>query len=241
MKDIIAFWGYPHPLLIKRTKEEYKSAVWLDLDVDFNIPQTSILPANYCSIIKNIFNNAFFYKERIIKILAPIGRDKCDSALFAAEILKDCGFNIETSIFEEKTYKKENAYISKSNLPLKKKVELITSNIIECKDYSNLEKSKTKTGFWGVPPNDLSILELFPDDTHIYGWMRCVEQMTPFDIELEKYVNPNMKTVFFAQTFCTKNQLAKYLADKYKGLYIDIDGISNNSTRAKIEAFLRLR
>ena len=35
--------------------------------------------------------------------------------------------------------------------------------------------------------------------------------------------------------------MAKYLADKYNGLYIDIDDYANNSIKAKIEAFLRLR
>ena len=33
----------------------------------------------------------------------------------------------------------------------------------------------------------------------------------------------------------------KYLADKYNGLYIDIDDYASNSIRAKVEAFLRLR
>lgn len=241
MKDTIAFWGYPHPELIKKTKEEYKNAKWLDLDVDFNAKKTSVLPENYCSIIKNIYNNAIENKDRIIKILAPIGRDKCDSALFTVEILKDMGFLVETSVFEEKTYKKNSTPISTSNLPLKEKVELITANIIENKDYSNLKQTEATVGFWGVPPNDLSILELFPNSTHIFGWMRCVEMMSPYDLEVEQFVNPNIKTVFFAQTFCAKNQLAKYLANKYNGLYIDIDGTSNNSTRAKIEAFLRLK
>ena len=241
MKDTIAFWGYPHPTLIKKTKDEFKDAKWLDLDIDFGAPKTSILPESYCSIIKNIFNNAFFYKENIIKIIAPIGKDKCDSALFAVEILKDLGFLVETSIFEEKTYKKDSCPISTSNLPLKTKFELITKNIIEQKDYSNLEITEPEAGLWGVPPNDLSILELFPDKTHVYGWTRCVEAMAPFDLELEQFVDKNVKTVFFAQTFCAKNQLAKYLANKYNGLYIDIDGTPSNSTRAKIEAFLRLR
>ena len=50
-----------------------------------------------------------------------------------------------------------------------------------------------------------------------------------------------MTTVFYAQAFCAKCQLAKYLADKYNGLYIDIDDYANNSIKAKIEAFLRLR
>lgn len=241
MKDTIAFWGYPHPDLIKKAKEEHKNAKWLDLDIDFSAPKIAILPENYCSIIKNIFNNAFFYRENIIKILAPIGRDKCDCALFAVEILKDYGFKIETSVFEGNEFKKEKTPISTSNLPLKKKIELITSNIIEGKDYSNLEYCAPEAGFWGVPPNDLSILELFPDKTHVYGWTRCVEAMSPYDMELEQFADKNVKTVFFAQTFCAKNQLAKYLANKYNGLYIDIDGTPSNSTRAKIEAFLRLR
>ena len=241
MKDIIAFWGYPHPNIIKKNKKEHKNAVWLDLDIDYGAKKTFILPENYCSIIKNIVNNALFYKERIIKIVAPTGRDKCDSALFTVEILKDFGFEIETSVFEEKTYKKCVYPISTSALPLRKKFELITKNIIEEKDYSHLKSSIPQAGFWGVPPNDLSILDLFPDETHVYGWTRCVEAMAPYDLELEKFVDKNVKTVFFAQTFCAKNQLAKYLANKYGGLYIDIDGTPSNSTRAKIEAYLRLK
>ena len=55
------------------------------------------------------------------------------------------------------------------------------------------------------------------------------------------YVDHDVPTVLFAQTFCSKTLLAKYLADKYNGLYIDIDAIPSNSAYAKIEAFLRLR
>ena len=55
------------------------------------------------------------------------------------------------------------------------------------------------------------------------------------------YVETDLPTVFFAQTFCSKTALAKYLADKYNGLYIDVDAIPTNSAYAKIEAFLRLR
>ena len=35
--------------------------------------------------------------------------------------------------------------------------------------------------------------------------------------------------------------IAKYLANKYNGLFVDIDTIPSNSIKAKIEAFLRLR
>ena len=238
-KNIIGFWGYPHPELIEKYKKLYPTATWVDFDIDYGFAKQDVLPESYCSIIKNIINCAFHYKNQLLIILAPIGKDKCDSGWFAYELLKDMGFNIVSSIFEEKTYKRE-VRISTSNLPLRQKVELITKHIYDPENIE-IEPSKAKFGFWGVPPNDLSILELFPNETHIYGWTRCVEAMTPADIELEMYIDKDVPTVFYSQSFCSKAQLAKYLADKYNGLYIDIDDIATNSVKAKIEAFLRLR
>ena len=239
VKNVIGFWGYPHPELIKKYKQKYPNALWVDFDIDYGFEKTDILPDSYCAIIKNIINSAFHYKDELLVILAPIGKDKCDSGWFAYEILKDLGFNIIKSIFEESSYRCE-VKISTSNLPLRQKIELITKNIYEPQNL-DLTPCKAKFGFWGVPPNDLSILELFPNETHVYGWSRCVEAMTPADIELEMFVDKNVPTVFYSQSFCSKAQLAKYLADKYNGLYIDIDDVATNSTRAKIEAFLRLR
>ena len=149
------------------------------------------------------------------------------------------GYPVVSSIFEEKTYCRD-IKISTSNLPLREKVELITKEIYEPQN-NEFEQCKAKFGFWGVPPNDLSILELFPNETHLYGCTRCVEAMTPADVELEIYIDKDVPTVFYSQSFCSKAQLAKYLADKYNGLYIDIDDTVTNSTKAKIEAFLRLR
>lgn len=238
-KNIIAFWGYPHPQLISDVKNQYPNATWVDLDIDFGYTNTNILPDAYCKIIKNIFNNAMHLKNQIQVILAPTGKDKCDSGWFAAQILKEKGFNVIESIFETNEYKSP-INISTSTLPLKEKFNLITKNIVEDKKY-NLEQCKPLFGFWGVPPNDLNILDLFPPQTHVYGWTRCVEAKTPADINLEMYVEPDVPTVFYAQAFCSKCQLAKYLADKYNGLYIDIDDFATNSVHAKIEAFLRLR
>lgn len=238
-KNVIGFWGYPNPLLIEKYKKMYPTAKWVDFDIDFGFVNQDILPESYCTIIKNIINAAFHYRDELIIILAPIGKDKCDSGWFAYEILKDMGFNIISSIFEEKIYKRD-IKISTSNIPLRKKVELITQGIYHTESIK-IEQCKAKFGFWGVPPNDLSILELFPDETHVYGWTRCVEAMAPADIELEMYIDKDVPTVFYSQSFCSKAQLAKYLADKYNGLYIDIDDTVTNSTRAKIEAFLRLR
>lgn len=243
----IGFWGYPHPDIIKQTKEQYPSANWVDLDIDFGNPKTNILPESYCKIIRNIIDNTIFLKPDLI--VAPIGKDKCDSGWFASKILKDMGFNVIQTIFEDLEPKQE-IKICRSKMPLYDKITTITADIIKpiprILPHAEIPKNNTSKnplftpGFWGVPPNDLEILKLFPDTTHVYGWTRCVEAGTPADLDLEMYVNPNVPTVFYAQAFCSKAQLAKYLADKYNGLYIDIDDYASNSVKAKIEAFLKL-
>lgn len=233
----IGFWGYPNPKIVEKTKKEYPNAEWIDLDIDFGYQDKNILPDSYCKIVKNIINNTV--KLNPEKIIAPIGKDKCDSGWFAAKLLKDLGYNVEESIYENL----ENPYpikICTSSMPLYDKFVTITDNIIERKEIITTQ-CQPKFGFWGVPPNDLELLKLFPDETHVYGWTRCVEAGTPADIDLEMYVDEDVPTVFYAQAFCAKSQLAKYLADKYNGLYIDIDDYANNSIKAKIEAFLRLR
>lgn len=241
--SLIGFWGYPDPEIVSKLKKEYPQAQWLDLDIDFNYPETNILPDAYCKIIKNIINNAVYLKSDIIKIVATTGKDKCDSGWFAASVLKDMGFDIIESRYEALNPKKE-IKICTSDLPLFDKVSVITNNIIQSQGNISpftFHPSLPKFGFWGVPPNDLEILKLFPNETHVFGWTRCVEAGTPADVELEMYVDENLPTVFYSQAFCAKSQLAKYLADKYDGLYIDIDDYATNSIKAKIEAFLRLR
>lgn len=243
MKNKIGFWGYPHPNIIKELKQKYPQAEWFDLDFDLSeyVPDSNILPESYCKIIKQIINNAIYYRDELITIAAPIGKDKCDSGWFAAKLLKDMGFDVIETIFETFEYRKDIS-ISTSNLPLYDKITTITANIPNPEiNTIKYEQCKPKFGFWGVPPNDLSVLRLFPNETHVFGWTRCVEAGVPADIELEMYVEPDVPTVFYAQAFCSKTQLAKYLANKYNGLYIDIDDYATNSIKAKIEAFLKLR
>lgn len=235
----IGFWGYPDPEVVKNFKNQYPNSEWVDLDIDFGYPGVNVLPDAYCKIIRNIIDNTFYLRPDII--VAPIGKDKCDSGWFASKILAREGFNVITTIYEDIKPKRE-IRICKSNLPLYDKFQLITAGII---DYDIYDKEYTcvrpTAGFWGVPPNDLEVLKLFPEETHVYGWTRCVEAGVPADIDLEMQVDENVPTVFYAQAFCAKAQLAKYLADKYNGLYIDIDDYASTSVKAKIEAFLRLR
>ena len=245
MKVKIGFWGYPPPQVINRVRKEYPNAQWFDLDYDFSdkVPDANILPESYCKIIKQIINNSLYFRDEIIKIVAPIGKDKCDSGWFASQLLKDMGFDVEETKFETFEHRSP-VVISTSNMTLYDKVTTITANITATHPTPLpkwAREVKPKFGFWGVPPNDLEVLKLFPDETHVYGWTRCVEAKVPADIELEMYVEPDVPTVFYAQAFCSKTQLAKYLANKYNGLYIDIDDYATNSVKAKIEAFLRLR
>lgn len=239
MKKFIGFWGYLPPEKISEYKQKYPNCEWVDLDLNYDNPAQNILPETNCKIMKNIMDNAIAYKDYLEIILAPIGKDKCDNAYFASLILKDLGFNIELLNYEYLKNRKPTP-ISFSNLPLRDKINLITNSITEPAD-KKFEYCEPKFAFWGVPPNDFSILDLFPNETHVLGWTHCVEAGVPADIELESFVYKDVPTVFFAQSFCSKNQLAKYLANKYNGLYIDVDDATSKSVYAKIEAFLRLR
>lgn len=249
--NTIGFWGYPDPKVVNDLKRNYPNSQWIDLDIDFSYPKTNILPAAYCKIIRNIIDNAVYLKPDLI--VAPIGKDKCDSGWFASKILMDKGFNVFQTIFED-TEPKRKIKVCTSTLSLYDKVTTITDSIINplmlerefeqviIPTCNNTSSNPSFTpGFWGVPPNDLELLKLFPNNTQVYGWIRCVEAGTPADLDLEMFVDENVPTVFYAQAFCAKSQLAKYLADKYNGLYIDIDDYASNSIKAKVEAFLRLR
>ena len=146
----IGFWGYPNPKIVEKTKKEYPNAEWIDLDIDFGYQDKNILPDSYCKIVKNIINNTV--KLNPEKIIAPIGKDKCDSGWFAAKLLKDLGYNVEESIYESL----ENPYpieICTSNMPLYDKFVTITDNIIQRKKIITTQ-CQPKFGFWGVPPND---------------------------------------------------------------------------------------
>jgi hypothetical protein len=95
-------------------------------------------------------------------------------------------------------------------------------------------------GFWGTPPHPIELLDLFPETTHLFGWTRCVEQGRPADLELEMAVPSDLPIIFFSQGFCPKASLARHLAEKYRGMHVDVHDALNAATRAKIEAFIRL-
>ena len=210
---------------------------FIDLDVDMKAPPTGIVPDAYCQIVTNLVDNAVYLRKDLRLIVAAVGEDKCDGGRFAALILKDMGF----PIMEVRNMERERQplTVATSNLPLIEKVNRITDGVRIPND-EDFPQVKPTHGFWGVPPHDLRLLELFPNTTHVYGWTRCVEAGVPADLDLEMHVDKSVPTVFYTQTFCQKTSLARYLAEKHDGLYIDCDGPLTNSVIAKVTAFIRM-
>lgn len=233
----IGYYGHPPWEIIDRWRRQLGLGL-VDLDVDFGAPDAKIVPEAYCQIITNIVNNAIYFRKELALIIASVGEEKCDGGRYAAWVLKDMGFNLLESrnpgLGQARPLK-----IATSRLPLKEKVIKImdTVHTPAREDYPQCQPT---LGFWGVPPHDLRLLDLFPDTTHVYGWTRCVEAGRPADVELECYVDEGVPTVFFSQSFCAKQQLAKYLAEKNGGIFIDANGTITESIVAKVEAFINL-
>ena len=200
---------------------------------------TPYLPKVYCAILRTVILNVLHLDLDAIYI--DIGPGKCDCALHVATVLEDMlAIPIFKTINEDKTG--YGTAICRSKMDLVQKFEHITENVKTAEKRSDPPPACTPTaGFWGVPPRDFSILELFPAATHIYGWTRCMENKTPADHELELHYNPDVPTIFYAQSFCAKTALARHLALKHPhGLFLDSDVTAGGSAKAKIQAFLEL-
>ena len=200
---------------------------------------TAYLPRVYCAILRTVVLNAIHLK--LEAVIIDVGPGKCDAAFHVATILEE-SLDIPVIRTENRDGFAFGTPISQGRLPLLEKLLRITAGVKSpLANPVPPPPCPATAGFWGVPPRDFSILELFPDTTHVYGWSRCMENKTPGDDDLEAYFNPEIPTVFFAQSFCAKTALARYLASRHPhGLYLDVDVSTGNSARAKIEAFLEL-
>ena len=205
-------------------------------DIELTAPY---LPRVYCAILRTVVLNVLHLTLDAIYI--DVGPGKCDCALHVATVLEDM-LSIPINKTKNEDTTPFETPICKSKMNLLQKLEHITEGVKTVgKLPSPPAPCKPTAGFWGVPPRDFSILNLFPDTTHIYGWTRCMENKTPADHELELHHNPDIPTIFYAQSFCAKTALARHLADKHPhGLYLDSDVTAGGSAKAKIQAFLEL-
>ncbi len=197
------------------------------------------LPKVYCGILRTVVANSLKIKPDIIYI--DTGSGKCDCAVHTATVLEDILPN--TRIVRTRNHDATDFGIPlcRTKMNLMGKMAAITASVQIPFPYEDIMECTPTAGFWGVPPRDFSLLKLFPDTTHIYGWARCMENKTPDNLDLEMHFNPHVPTVFFAQSFCAKTALARHLASKHPyGLYLDCDVTAGNSVKAKIQAFLEL-
>jgi hypothetical protein len=238
----ISYVGVPPQKIIKKLQKEYPKATWIDLDTPFKKINKKLsnlfIPKTTCSIIQTILSNALTIKPDIL--IATVGYAKCDSMNYLIPIIKNKLPKIKIIKKENNDKKDFGINICESDLNLTNKFNLIIGNVLSFKKTKH-KKCLPKAGFWGVPPFDYSVLKLFPKKTHIFGWTRCMENKTPNNIKLELYIEKKLPTVFFSQAFCPKNILAKELARKNNGLYVEVDGLIDSSTKEKIKAFLELK
>ncbi|MCE5271087.1 hypothetical protein LLH00_07350 [bacterium] len=200
----------------------------------------AFLPATTCRIIKRILDNALALKPSVI--VFDDGYSKCDNARFLGRLLADLLPETQLVRTQNDNLIGAGVRVCDSTLPLAQKVGLILDGIVSPQDLSGLQAcANPPAAFWGVPCADDEVYSLFPVGTQVLGWLRCFENRTPADLDLECWVPQGVPTVFFAQTFCSKNILARHLAARHNGLYVDIDGAISRSERAKIEAFLHFR
>ena len=234
--------GVP-PLQVIRALHESQVEIF-DLDepqirADMELT-AAYLPRVYCAILRTVVLNALHLQLDMIFI--DVGPGKCDCALHVATVLMDM-LDIPIIRTRNEDTMAFGTPICQTKMNLLEKFKTITKGVQYPGPYS-LDKHPpcpATAAFWGVPPRDFSLLELFPDTTHIFGWTRCMENKTPADTRLEEIFNADVPTVFFAQSFCAKTALAKFLAARHpKGLYLDVDVTCSSSTRAKIQAFLEL-
>jgi len=236
----IGIVGVPPVYIIQEINESGDCIIDLDeLQVSAPLDQSaSRIPRVYCAILRTVVLNCLHLRLDCIYI--DVGPGKCDCALHVAEIIEDM-LNIPVIRTRNLDSHAFGNPLCTNRMGLMEKFTRITKGVRSAAPYPQMAACVPSCGFWGVPPRDFSLLTLFPDTTHIFGWTRCMENKTPADLELERVVNPDLPTIFFSQSFCAKSALAKHLADKHpRAIAIDCDVSAGSSTRAKIEAFLEL-
>lgn len=241
LKQRVGIVGIP-PLAIITALEKEGCQVF-DLDepqVKKDIESASpFLPRVYCAILRTVVINALAL--HLDRIYIDVGPGKCDSAMHTATILADTLPDTKIIPTRNQDTCDFGTPLCRTRMPLLDKMLAITASVQNSKHHIESRPCQATSGFWGVPPRDFSLLTLFPDTTHIYGWARCMENKTPDNKEMEMHFNPEVPTVFFAQSFCAKTALAQHLASRHpRGLYLDCDVTVGNSAKAKIQAFLEL-
>ncbi|MBD3178251.1 MAG: hypothetical protein GF417_00885 [Candidatus Latescibacteria bacterium] len=242
-EKVIGYFGFPSRRILGEARKRYGERLELvDLDVAVGAPDSGLLNTTTCRIIANVIDNAVYLSGRLAAVVADVGESKCDRGRHAAFLLREMGFEVMESRFPRDEFENRDLIYSTGRGPLPDRINAIMDTVVDPTDPGReaVTSCEPTHGFWGVPPNDFRILEVFPETTHIFGWTRCVEAGRPGDLEMECYVEEGLPTVFFAQSFCAKQDLAHHLAGRNNGLYVDCHRSVNHSILSKVEAFIKL-
>jgi len=239
---VIGYFGFPRRSALREARGRFGASLPLvDLDVDRGAPDSGALPATTCRIVANIVDNAADLGARLAAVVASVGEEKCDRGRHAAWLLRRRGIAVVESRWLAEDDESRPLVWAPARLRLREKIDRIMATVVDPSVPAEPPAPCAPThGFWGVPPHDFRILDLFPETTHAYGWIRCVEAGRPADLGLECFVDEGVPTVFFTQSFCAKQDLAHHLAERHRGLAVDCHREINDSILAKVEAFLKL-
>jgi len=236
-----AIVGVPPLSVIRQLEAEGAEIIDLDMPLSgVGLERAAdCLPKVFCAILRTVAANAVSLRPG--RIFIDVGRGKCDGAAHLATILRE--MLPETAVIAVENHDREPFGTPRcvTKMPLAGKMQAITASVLSSAPHPFFAACRASAGFWGVPPRDFSLLELFPDSTHVFGWARCMENKTPDNSPLEEFFDPEIPTIFFAQSFCAKSALARHLASLHpRALAVDSDVAVGNSGRAKIQAFLEL-
>ena len=237
----VAIVGVPPLAVIRQLETEGAEIIDLDMPTPGVILERAAdcLPKVYCAILRTVAANAVSLRPQ--RIFIDVGRGKCDGAAHVATILRHVLPDSEVITVKNHDRQPFATPRCATQMPLVDKMLAITASVTTSAAHPFFAPCQASAGFWGVPPRDFSLLEPFPDTTHVFGWARCMENKTPDNSKLEDFFNPAIPTVFFAQSFCAKSALARHLAAKHPcALAVDSDVMVGSSGRAKIQAFLEL-
>ena len=241
---LVGFYGVPPRAALLAAAVRH-GADLVDLDVHYGAPASRAVPDAYCHIIRNCVDNALALRGRLAAVVAATGPEKCDGGRYAAVLLRDrLGLEVEATANPGEDAPGP-ARLCEALGPVKARVVRIMRAVVEPLPAAEIADADAArcvptVGLWGTPPHPIALLDLFPETTHVFGWTRCVEQGRPADLDLEAVVPAGLPMVFFSQAFCQKAQLARHLAERHRGLQVDVHDSVSAATTAKIEAFLRL-
>lgn len=244
---VIGFWGAPPREALEAAAARFPGAEFFDLDVFHRAAGSKTLPDAFCHIVRNCVDNAITLAEagRLDCVVAATGEEKCDSGRFAARLVEELtGVEVVRTVNPPRGEAEETPLCEAAG-PLKKRIIRVMDSIVEPLTAAETREAgraacEPTHGFWGTPPHPIELLDLFPETTHAFGWTRCVEAGRPADLELELQVPEGLPVVFFSQGFCAKSMLARHLAERNRGMYVDVHDTLGAATMAKIEAFIRL-